>query len=65
MERVDYYEPLCYQCVFGTGEHSLCNIGKECAKCSNINKQGFCRCMDEKPENEQTCPYFKYLYLRG
>lgn len=29
------------------------------------DKDRICNCVKEKPDDEKTCPYFKYLYLRG
>lgn len=65
MTRLVSYKPLCWQCVFGFSKHPFCNIKRDCSNCSNVDKDRICNCVKEKPEHEKTCPYFKYLYLRG
>lgn len=65
MTRVDAYEPLCYHCLYGTNIAGFCTIKQDCDKCPISDEYGTCQCVIEKPDDEKTCPYFKYLYLRG
>lgn len=65
MTRIDTYEPLCYHCLYGLSENKFCTIDKNCDECSISDEFGACQCVKEKPDDEKTCPYFKYCYLRG
>lgn len=65
MTRVDAYEPLCYHCLFGLIDNGVCTMSQDCEKCQNADEYGTCFCVKEKPDEEKTCPYFKYFYLRG
>lgn len=63
MNRFDDYEPLCYQCAYGND--NFCLMRNECEGCSMCDKDGVCFCLKEKPDDERSCPRFKYRYLRG
>lgn len=65
MTRVDTYEALCYQCFYGASETGFCTLKKDCNKCIISDENGTCFCIKEKPDDEYTCPRFKYKYLRG
>lgn len=65
MTRDNAYEPLCYHCLWGTGKNAYCSIKSDCLKCYLVDEYGTCYCVKEKPDDEVTCPRFKYRYLRG
>lgn len=65
MTRVDAYEPLCYNCLYGFGVNSYCTIKRNCNECSLQDECGTCYCVKEKPDEELTCPRFIYRYLIG
>lgn len=62
MHRNIYYKLLCNYCAYRVGFDSLCNSARGCVdECSNADINGVCQCCKHKPENEKTCPYFRYL----
>lgn len=61
MHRNDYYESLCYYCAYRVGFGTLCGVGRGCRPCPNSDINGVCKCCKDKPEEEKTCPYFRYL----
>lgn len=63
MTRYDDYEALCYHCAYA--QDNFCSMSRECKECSLSDNDGFCFCWKEKPDDEVTCPRFKYRYLRG
>ena len=65
MTRIDVYEPLCYHCLYRPNRVGDCSIKHGCDKCPVCDEHGTCQCVIEKPDDERTCPYFKYRYLRG
>lgn len=62
MDRFGVYEPLCYYCLYGLGQNGLCTMEQDCNKCPVSDEYGTCFCVKEKPDNELTCPRFKYIY---
>lgn len=63
MIRYLVYEALCYHCAYT--QDNFCLVGKDCKGCRMCDKDGVCFCLKEKPDEELTCPCFKYRYLRG
>lgn len=61
MIRSAYYKPLCQHCAYSTGYDTLCQPWGRCLKCNNSDTNGVCYCSRVKPEEETTCPYFRYL----
>lgn len=59
MHRNAYYKLLCYYCAYRLSYDSVC-LGN-CDNCVNADKNHICRCYKEKPKEEETCPYFRYL----
>lgn len=60
MHRNVYYKLLCHYCCYRLGYDSLCGAC-DCKKCDNTDKNHVCQCCKDKPEEETTCPYFRYL----
>lgn len=61
MHRNRYYKLLCYYCAYRVGYDTMCPRDLHCTKCNNADINGICYCCKDKPEDEQTCPYFRYL----
>lgn len=61
MRRTNYYKLLCYYCGYRVGFETLCRGERTCLACTNSDMNGVCLCSKDKPENEITCPYFRYL----
>lgn len=62
MHRNVYYKVLCHYCGYRIGFDTLCKRGYiNCGDCNNSDINGVCHCAKDKPENETTCPYFRYL----
>lgn len=60
MHRNIYYKLLCYYCAYRMGYDGMCGIS-DCKSCNNADKNNLCQCCKDKPEEEKTCPYFRYL----
>ena len=61
MHRNMYYELLCHYCAYRIGFDGMCGLSDSCLKCDNSNVNGTCNCCIDKPVEEKTCPYFRYL----
>lgn len=61
MRRTNYYKLLCCYCAYRVGFGTLCSAERGCLSCANSDINGICQCSKDKPENETTCPYFRYL----
>lgn len=61
MHRNVYYKLLCHYCAYRVGFDSLCSGKRDCFDCNNSDINGVCCCCKDKPEEETTCPNFKYL----
>lgn len=61
MDRNVYYKLLCHYCAYRVGYDSMCNSKVDCLSCSNSDINGVCQCCKNKPKEETTCPYFRYL----
>lgn len=61
MLRTNYYKLLCYYCAYRVGFGTLCMAERGCNLCPNSDMNCSCLCRKDKPENETTCPYFRYL----
>lgn len=60
MHRNVCYKLLCDYCAYKLGYDSLCGL-RDCMNCDNTDKNYMCQCCKDKPEEEKTCPYFRYL----
>lgn len=60
MHRNIYYELLCYYCAYRSSYDGMCFLC-DCNNCNNTDKNYMCQCCKDKPEEEKTCPYFRYL----
>lgn len=60
MHRNVCYKLLCEYCAYRIGYDAMCTRC-DCRACDNTDINGSCQCCKDKPENEATCPYFRYL----
>lgn len=61
MHRNVHYKLLCHYCAYRVGYDGMCFRESVCVECNNADINGVCYCCKDKPEEETTCPYFRYL----